>query len=505
MSDEDDTYSIRLLEGVTVTPIGAIPQYYMRSEIRIVRTMVTDSGDETPSSERTATADTQSGKASDGIRKHVDRRRFLQTTTAGVVGSSLAGCLSTFSSEEEEGGDGEDGGDGGDGGDIDGPIKIGVLAPEPEDNPIGMSIANGAELAVEQLNEDGGIGGADVEIVVEDTGEDPAEGQRRYQDLVVEEEVDVTAGVFTSEVLLNIMGDISQHQVPHLTTGAATTEASRMVNEEYDSYKYHFRVGPVNDRHLGQNLVDFAEANFENMGWESVAVLVEDFTWTGPISEVLDESLGETGVEVATSNRYAGGTENFGPIYDDIDEGVDAAFTAMAHTGTTAVVQWAKQQRPFAFGGIHVPMQLPSYYESVDGACRYGITQTSATATSELTENTQPFVQAYEEKYDGSLPVYTGYITYDAIKLYADAVEQAETADSDEIVSTLEGISFTGTTGTIEFYGQDEEYTHDVVYGEENAWPIYLQWQENDDGEGVQEVIWPEEEATSEYVPPAWL
>jgi branched-chain amino acid transport system substrate-binding protein len=288
--------------------------------------------------------------------------------------------------------------------------------------------------------------------------------------------------VFTSEVLLNITDDIAQQQTVHMTTGAATPEASKRVRENYEQYKYFFRTGPINAHFFSVNMVDFVEAKAADLGWESVAVLVEDYEWTKPVSAVLDEQLGDTGVEIGLSTRYASGTENFSPIYDQVESaGVDAAFIGMAHTGTAAVVQWAKQQRPFDFGGIHVPMQLPSYYEAVSGACNYGVTQNSATPQSEVTEKTVPFAEAYNEAF-GSYPVYTGYITFDAINQYASIVEEAGSVAADDVVSGMESSSHLGTAGTIEYYGQEEEYPHDVVYGQDTVYPIYQQWQETTAG-----------------------
>jgi branched-chain amino acid transport system substrate-binding protein len=441
----------------------------------------------------------------------VQRRTFLKASGAGVVGSALAGCVS-FNGGGESGDGGDGGGDEGDGNgsgndsggssgnDLPDTISVGVLAPEPSDNPIGASIANGAQLAVDELNENGGIGGADVEISIKDTKEDPATGRSRYQELTGNEGVDMTTGVFTSEVLLNIMDDIAQRQTLHMTTGAATPEASARVAESYDEYKYHFRTGPINATHLGQNMVDFVEAKSGDLGWESVAVLVEDYAWTEPVSAVLDEKLADTGVDVAMSQRYASGTENFGPIYDEVENsGADAAFIAMAHTGTPALVQWASQQRPFEFGGIHVPMQLPSYYEATDGAANYGVTQNSATPQSEVTDETVPFAENFNEEF-GNYPVYTGYISYDAVHQYASVVEEVGSVNADDVVSGLEESSYTGTAGTIEYYGEDEQFAHDVVYEEGKVWPIFMQWQD-----GNQEVIYPDDLATADYQTPSWL
>lgn len=430
----------------------------------------------------------------------INRRNYLRVAGTTAVAASLTGCVNLSGGSGGDGGNNSSGG-----GDVGDTITIGALAPNPENDPIGGSIINAAELAVQELNDNGGIAGAKVELATANTEADPSTGQQEYRELTLNEGADVTTGIFTSEVLLNIMDDIAQQGKIHLTSGAATTEASRMIAEDYDQYKYHFRAGPLNDFDLGRNLLDFGRANFGNMGWNSTYALVEDYSWTEPISELFNQRLGEVGVQVAGNQRYASGTTNFSPLYDDIQSaGADGVLTAMAHTGTEAIVQWAQQQRPFGFAGIHVPMQLPSYYESVNGACLYGVTQTSATPQSEITEKTQPFVQAYNEQFDG-YPVYTGYITYDAIKLYAQMVEQTGTTDADELVSALEGASFTATTGTLEFYGQDQEYPHDPIYGEDAIYPVFLQWQEGQNGGGVQEVVWPERYKTADYQSPEWI
>ncbi|WP_435076624.1 ABC transporter substrate-binding protein [Halococcus sp. AFM35] len=459
-----------------------------------------------------------SPETNDGRNTDANRRTFLRATGGAALTTTVAGCLSLGGGGGGSGGNGSGGGGNGSGGggggnnsggggnaNIEGPITIGALAPNPENDPIGGSIVNGARLAVQQLNNNGGIDGTDVELAVGNTEGDPSTGQQRYRELVLNKNADVTTGIFTSEVLLNIADDIAQQQKIHLTAGAASAEISRMVAEDYDKYKYHFRAGPLNDFDLGRNLVDFGEANFETMGWDSTFSMVEDYKWTEPISKVFENQLSGTGVDVAGSQRYASGTTNFGPLFDDVaSSNADGVFTAMAHTGTEAIVQWAKQQRPFGFAGIHVPMQLPSYYQSVNGACLYGVTQTSATPQSEVTKKTQPFVKAYNKEFD-SYPVYTGYIAYDAVKLYAKMVEQTGTTDADELVSAMENASFTATTGTLEFYGRDKKYPHDPVYAEDAIYPVFLQWQEGQNGGGVQEVIWPEKYKTAEYQQPAWI
>ncbi len=425
-------------------------------------------------------------------RRGFDRRHVLKTTAGSAAGLSLAGCLETagsiLGSDDVE------------------PVTIGVLAPNPDSDSTGRSIVQGARTAVDELKKAGGINGRDVEMAVGDTNSSPQEARRQYQRLVLEEGADVTVGISTSEALVPLMDDIAEQETLHLTAGSATTTASQKVNEEYEKYKHHFRVGPVNGSNLAQAQIEFLTEKGGDIGWNSIAVLAEDYDWTEGLWSFYQSRFSDLDIDVTMWNRYPPATDDFSSIYDDVEASdADAAFISTAHTGTKAIRDWGPAQREFAFGGIHVPMQLPSYYRLTDGACRFAVGYASATATSELTDKTQPFVKMYQNRYGGQSPVYTGFISYDAVKLFADAAGRAGTVDSETLVGTLEDTSFTGTTGTLEFHGPDHQFAHDVIYGEENVQPIYFQWQETDDGEGVQEVIWPDEHASAEYVDPTWF
>lgn len=417
------------------------------------------------------------------------RRSFLKAAGAGVAATGLAGCRS------------------GGGGGTDDELTIGVLAPDPDTNSIGASIANSAELAVERLNEEGGVLDRDVSVEIENTEESADAGKSAYQELTLGKGADVTVGVFTSEVLMALMDEIADKETVHLTTGAATPEASALVKEDYETYKYHFRTGPLNGFQFGESLMDFASNNFSDIGWNKIAILVEDLAWTKPIRAVMNERLPNVDVDVVSNRTYAPDTENFSPLYDEIENaGADAAFVAMAHTGNAAVVQWARGKRQFGFGGIHVPSQHPQYYEETSRAAAFTVTQNVATPQSELTENTQPYVEAYRNAFE-KLPVYTGYLSYDAVNQWAKAVESAGSVDADETVEALESSSHTGTVGTIEYHGQGHRFAHDVIYSPGKVNPVFQQWQpkQQNPNEGIQEVIYPNEFQTSKYVSPPWL
>ena len=423
-----------------------------------------------------------------GTGRLTKRRPFLRATGAGAAGVAFAGCLG-----DSDSGDGT----------VPDTITIGTLGPS--DSPLGASIHNSVKLAVEEINADGGIAGADVEVSTKDTKDQPSTARDVYKELTTGENVEATVGIFGSEQLLAIMDDIAQAETVHLTSGAATPEAPALLAEDYETYKPWFRVGPTNSTFLDDSLVTFAKERFDSMGWEKVAFIAEDFKWTEPVTEDIKQRLvDEANVEVTQVSRVSESTEDFTPIYEEIEnDGVDGVYTALAHIGTTALVQWAKQQRPFGFGGIHVPTQLPSYYAATEGAAIATFSQTTATPNSEITDKTVPFANTYDEAYDG-FPVYSGYSSYDAVYMLKNAIEAAESIGTDDVIAELEAASFTGTTGTLEFYGRDHEFPHDVKYGPDLAQGVYFQWQPDSEGNGRQRVIWNDELQEAEYMSPPW-
>ncbi|MDY6764579.1 MAG: ABC transporter substrate-binding protein [Halobacteria archaeon] len=424
----------------------------------------------------------------------VHRRSFLKAAGAGAGGLALTGCLGNI---------------GGGGGGVPDTISIGVMGPA--EAPFGASILNSAKLAADEMNQNNGIAGADVEVITKDTQDDPGVARSVYQELTTGENVDFTVGVFGSEQLLAILPNIAQQGKLHLSTGAATPEATRKVSQDYEKFKYYFRVGPVNSHFLGQSLIEFAKDEFESMGWNRIAMIIEDFKWTEPIRNVINQRLSEVGVEVPVEKVVPEGTKDFTPIYDEMtNANVDGAYTVLAHIGSTSLVQWAKQRRQFGYGGIHVPTQLPSYYKATKGAAIATFSQNTATPTSEITSKTVPYADSYRNQF-GKYPVYDGYITYDAMYLLKLAVEEEQSVNSDDLVPVLEqvnksgGTEFTGAAGVTKFFPKDHEFAHDLQYTPMTK-GIYFQWQP--EGEtGAQKVIWSGDKDlnTVDYMSPPWV
>lgn len=445
----------------------------------------------------------------DGPRDRTDgdragRRQFLKAAGTGAAASVLAGC-----SWIQGGGsaDGTTDGTGSGTSDLSGEtLRVGVLALAPDGNPLGEGMVNGAKLAARELSGEGVLG-ADVEVVVGDTEGSQGTAVHEYQRLVHEERVDVTVGVFLDQVLTGLLPRIAESETLHFTTAAIGLNAPRKVAEDYERFKYHFRPGPLNVAQIADGQLSFLEQHADRLGWERVALAVEDLAEFDPFYERVKAGAGDH-VDLVTDGRTPTDLRDWRPAFDNVEEeDTDLLLVGQSLSGVAAVKIWGEQQRPFEYGGLHIPSQIARFWEEVNGDCEHVFTMTAATPQSENTSRTQEFMQAYRDAFD-SFPAFVGPTTYDAVRMYADAVSETGATDPEQLIPYLEERTF--TDGVLvpdhEFQGPDGEFPHDPSPGplRESGLPLWHQWQEQD-GEGVQAVFAPEQHKMADYRKPPWI
>ena len=136
----------------------------------------------------------------------------------------------------------EDGGEAAAGGAADGILRLGGILPETGNLAfLGPPEFAGVELAVQEINEAGGVLGADIEWLPGDSG-DNGEVANATVDRLLAEDVDGFIGAASSGVSLTVIDKITQagkvHFSPANTSGVFTT---------YDDNGLYFRTAP-NDR-----------------------------------------------------------------------------------------------------------------------------------------------------------------------------------------------------------------------------------------------------------------
>jgi len=377
------------------------------------------------------------------------------------------------------------------------PIKIGVISEESA--IAGAGISKAAQVAADEINAAGGIDGRKLELVLYDDHSSAADAVRAFQRAVSQDKVVAVVGTYITEVALALMPWAARSHVPFITTGAASTEISRHVHDDYDKNKYIFHADTTSVGAADSICNSVKELLQPKYSIKTGVVLSEDAAWTTPLDAEYLECLPKIGVKVLDHIRFSADTSDFTPIYNKIEaEKPDVIFTGLSHVGVQPTVQWAQQQVPIPMVGYSSQATSGTFWKDTNGAAAGVITFAVAAQGADLTPKSKPFVDAFVKRF-GDAPPYAGFTTYDTIYFLTEAIKRAGSTDGDKLVTALEKTDYTGTIGRIEFNGRDAEFTHAMKYGPEFVRGIMLQWQD-----GRQITLWPKSAPQTKVMFPAF-
>ncbi len=369
-------------------------------------------------------------------------------------------------------------------------IKIGVIGPMQFQ--MGKHHWMGATLAADEINAAGGVKiGNDtykIKLVKVDSNElvSPPDAATAAERAITVDKVDFLMGTIRSEAALAVQEVAMDYQKIFMVCGSSETKMSDKVTEDYDRYKYWFRVTPVNNTNL-------AKLNFLLVGMVAqkigaqlqiapkLAILAEKASWTEAIIAAAQAYLPPQGIQiVGVWQPSAEATDVTAELQDIRDSGANMIMTALSGTvGIPYVRAWEELEIPAASVGINVMAQSDEFFDNTGGFGNYETTLNTYARGVEFTDKTAPFVDAFIEEM-GETPTYNAG-TYDALYILKGAIESAGSLNQDEIVTELEKTDYDGTAGHFAF-----DASHDVIWGPGYVTAVGVQWQ-NGDLKG----IWP--------------
>jgi branched-chain amino acid transport system substrate-binding protein len=366
-----------------------------------------------------------------------------------------------------------------------GPIRIGVIA---EQSAIaGTGIANGAQMAADEINAAGGVNGRKIELVIYDDKSSSTDAVRAFQRAVSDDHVVAVVGSYISEVALALQPWASRLKVPYITPGASSTEITRHVHEDYDRNKYSFQTWMTSFA-IADSVCDSTKAVLlPKYGFKKAVIFSEDAAWTTPLDAEYLECLPKIGIEVVDHIRFAPDTTDFTPLYNRIEgEKPDVIISGTSHVGVQPVTQWAQQQVPLPMIGQTSQATSGTFWNDTNGSTQGLITMSAAAEGDDVTPRTAPFMAEYAKRFGVPSP-YTGFSSNDSIHLIAEAVARAGSTEGDKLVEALEKSDYVGNVGRVQFYGREDRFTHGIRYGEGFITGVAMQWQN-----GKQVMIWPQ-------------
>ncbi len=379
------------------------------------------------------------------------------------------------------------------------PIRIGVNTAIQLQ--VGRDAIDAVRMAAGEINEKGGVLGNKLDVIVADEGEAATEGPKvgiaAVNKLTGEDHVNVLIGGYDSGVTLGELPHIARAKTIFLGIGSASPAIQQKVKDDYEHYRYIFRVNPINSAKQANALIDFIGGELKGeLGLKRIAILGENAKWVQDMVPSIKKGAETAGLEVPLAEFFDVQTADFSPIFAKIkDTGAQYLILIISHGASDVFVkQWYDAKVPVPIGGIDVKSMDANFFDRVGGK---SIAEVSANfvVRAPLTPSTVAWWDRFVKLYNRP-PVYTAPGAYDAVFIYADAVKRAGSADTDKVIKELEKTDYVGVRGRVQF---DE--THDVKDGPGFVNELFVQWQEK----GERIVIWPKELATGHMINPPWL
>ncbi|MHA1564682.1 MAG: ABC transporter substrate-binding protein [Alphaproteobacteria bacterium] len=308
----------------------------------------------------------------------------------------------------------------------------------------GKSALNGAELAVTQANDAGGIGGEMVELVVYDDQASPKESVPIAQKLIEKDGVTIAVSGSYSGSTRAAAGIFQEAGVPYISAYAIHPDITRAGD-------FVFRtsfVGEVQGR-AGAKLIG------EDLGKQRVSLITLQNDFGQSLAAGFKEAAGDFGVEIVSEYEYSIKDRQFGPIVSKIKSDSPDAIYASGYFFTAGPL--VSQLRA---AGIDVPVIGQEGYDSqkfieIAGAAAEGTIITTSLDRDSSSDETMAFIAAYEES-TGQKVDMVAASAHTAIKVAIAAMQAAGTSDKAAIRDAIADTQLTASTGNISFNGLGE-------------------------------------------------
>lgn len=384
-------------------------------------------------------------------------------------------------------------------------IKIGVVGP--------MSVSEGtaerraAKLAAKEINEQGGILGRQVEVVVGDTKLEPSTATSEFRRLATSEDAVMITGGFSSGVMSSMMDTMAQTETVFLADASSPAHPAK-VAEDYDTYKYWFRVTQNNGTTFAWDLADMVKFLNEEQGMDitEVYVIRDEHVWTDSVMAELEPLLEEQGVEIIKDEEVQKGYSTYDVQLTeakDMNADLIMPILAIAGTGDVLTQQWNQYDIPIMLAGHDLKAIDAEFHDNTNGAAEgeVFIADGGVLWTAPPTDRAEEFLEDYKDKYGFYPESHQAYGSYDALYIYKKAVEAAEEAgeedpfDPDTAVKYLEKFDTNNPVTLTRVIAWHDN--HALAWGDDYVRNWVSQWQD-----GEQRIIWPEHVANGEFKMP---
>ncbi len=392
------------------------------------------------------------------------------------------------------------------------PIILG--APLSTAYVYGWDAERGIKLAVDEINAAGGVNVAGkkrkFQVEVIDTrdlepGVPVSEALMAVERLILNKNADfILGGPNRSEAALAAMSLLSKYKkISIVTSGVLTPKYHKMVEKQYDKFKYCFRIHGEAVHLVGEMITNFMDLKKKH-GLNKIFIIAQDVSHARGAAKVIAKVAGKKGFEITGTELFPTGSSDFSMALLKAKSTGTQIINIWMDMPESAILlkQWYDLKIPaLPFGSTLAAAEQPGFWKATDGKGQYTLCNVvnAGNAPSDATEWTMKFYNAYTEKWGIEPEGLGSSSSYMSVYVLKDAIERAGTLDSDKVVAELEKTDVMGVYGRLRF----DPKSHQVIFAdnpEDGAVGSILQWQD-----GKRVVVFPKSIAKGSIQLPPWM
>lgn len=344
------------------------------------------------------------------------------------------------------------------------PIKLGMMAESTGPNAeAGVYQINGAKMAIEEINAAGGVLGRPLELKVEDNQSTNPGSVLAVSKLTSGGDLTALIGSVRSTQIQAVAPTVLKAGLPMIVGGT-----DYMLT--HSNNPWIFRARP-NDGYSAKVIADYGVNTLKLKKW---AIVHSTDSFGNGGKNNLVEALKALGVTPVSVQGFTSNSQDFTQIVLAIKQsGADIVSSYIANS--TDVGIFAKQLRQLGVNSTW----LGSTSLSTDTAIKLAGDALNGTySVADYAEASSPeaaaFAKKYLEKYKLISDVYSSW-AYDAVKLYALAINNAKSTKPEDIKKALHAIKgYKGVEGTYTFDANGDGLHGYNIIKNENGKIVYV-------------------------------
>lgn len=323
------------------------------------------------------------------------------------------------------------------------PIVIGVpTGLSGANSTVAPAVVQSSELAVAEINAEGGILGREVRLEVADDESSAAGAQRAFDDLIFDRNVDAIISMETSAARNAGLPIVERGQVPYIYTS---------LYEGQSCNQYLYANGAVPQQMVGPIVDQF----MNNDGATRFFLVGSDYAFGRGMLEFTRNYIEQAGGEVVAEEYQPIDATDWTTVITQMRRSQPDA-VIMSTAGGAPNVTLQRQYKAAGMEALVGNLSVDELTAQAMGEDAEGIYISASYLTQIDTDRNRDFLARMKEKFgdDYRMPNDLSAPQYDAIYLYKAAIEMAGTTDTDAVIDALDDVSFTGPRGTVQMNHQ---------------------------------------------------